>query len=109
VDGAWLALAVGALLLGAGVVFVPVAVAAFGVGRDVLAAAVRYVAISSRRLRAILFVLAATGLLRGLRDTRTPLLIVELGFAANGAHNAVFNFGLGWGTAGSAAGTVIAQ
>jgi putative MATE family efflux protein len=109
VDGAWLALAVGAALLVVGVVFAPAAVAAFGVAPDVSAAAVRYLAISAWGLPAMLFVLAATGLLRGLQDTRTPLAIVAVGFAANAALNALFIYGFGWGISGSAAGTVIAQ
>jgi putative MATE family efflux protein len=109
VDGTWLALAVGAVLLVLGLVFAPVAVAAFGVAPDVSEAAVRYLAISSWGLPAMLFVLAATGLLRGLQDTRTPLVIVAAGFAVNAALNAAFIYGFGWGIAGSAAGTVIAQ
>lgn len=47
--------------------------------------------------------------MRGLQDTRTPLLIVGIGFAANAVLNAVFIYGFGWGIAGSAIGTVIAQ
>ena len=109
VDGAWLSLAVGAALLVVGVVFAPAAVAAFGVAPDVSTAAVRYLAISAWGLPAMLFVLAATGLLRGLQDTRTPLVIVAVGFAANAALNALFIYGFGWGISGSAAGTVIAQ
>jgi len=109
VDGAWLALAVGAVLLVLGLLFTPVTVAAFGSSPDVSAAAVGYLTISSCGLPAMLFVLAATGLLRGLQDTRTPLKIVTVGFAANAGLNALFIYGLGWGIAGSALGTVVAQ
>ena len=109
VDGTWLALAVGLVLLVLGLVFAPAAVAVFGLAPDVSTGAIRYLAISSWGLPAILFVLAATGLMRGLQDTRTPLAIVAVGFAANAALNAVFIYGFGWGIAGSAAGTVIAQ
>lgn len=109
VDGGWLALAVGATLLVLGLIFAPAAVAAFGAAPEVAAAAVVYISISSVGLPAILFVLAATGLLRGLQDTRTPLKIVTIGFAANGALNALFIYGCGWGIAGSAVGTVVAQ
>ena len=109
VDGAWLALGVGAALLVVGVAFAPAAVAAFGVAPDVSAAAVSYLAISAWGLPAMLFVLAATGLLRGLQDTRTPLVIVAVGFGVNAVLNALFIYGFGWGISGSAAGTVIAQ
>ena len=60
-------------------------------------------------LPAMLVVFAATGLLRGLQDTRTPLWVAGFGFAANIGLNALFIYGLGWGIAGSAVGTVIAQ
>jgi putative MATE family efflux protein len=109
VDGAWLALGVGAALLVVGVAFAPAAVAAFGVAPDVQAAAVSYLAISAWGLPAVLFVLAATGLLRGLQDTRTPLVIAAVGCGVNAVLNALFIYGFGWGISGSAAGTVIAQ
>jgi putative MATE family efflux protein len=60
-------------------------------------------------LPAMLIVFAATGLLRGLQDTVTPLWVAGTGFALNAALNALFIYGLGWGIAGSAAGTVVAQ
>ena len=67
-----------------------------------------YLSISMAGLPAMLVVFAATGLLRGLQDTRTPLWVAGLGFTANIALNAVFIYGLGWGIAGSAIGTVVA-
>ena len=57
----------------------------------------------------MLVVFAATGLLRGLQDTRTPLWVAGIGFAVNIALNYVFIYVAGWGIAGSAVGTVIAQ
>jgi putative MATE family efflux protein len=57
----------------------------------------------------MLLVIAATGLMRGLQDTRTPLWVAGGGFGANIVLNAVFIYGLGWGIAGSALGTVLAQ
>ncbi len=57
----------------------------------------------------MLIVFAATGLLRGLQDTVTPLWIAAFGFAANALLNWVFIYGFGWGIAGSALGTVAAQ
>jgi putative MATE family efflux protein len=54
-------------------------------------------------------VLAGTGVLRGLQDTRTPLLVSVAAFTLNTALNVTFVLGLGFGLAGSAAGTVIAQ
>jgi putative MATE family efflux protein len=60
-------------------------------------------------LPAMLMVYAATGLLRGLQDTRTPLAVAVAGFAANAGLNAVFIYGLRLGVVGSALGTVVAQ
>jgi putative MATE family efflux protein len=109
VDGIWLALAVGAVLLVLGLLFAPAAVRLFGTAPDVSAAAIDYLAIAFWGLPPMLLVLAATGLLRGLQDTRAPLRIVTVGFALNAVLNAAFIYGLGWGIVGSAAGTVFAQ
>ena len=109
VDGVWLALGVGVLLLALGLWLGDEAVSLFGAGTDVAAAASVYLGISLWGLPAMLIVLAATGLLRGLQNTRTPLVIVTAGFGVNAALNAIFIYGLGWGVAGSAAGTVAAQ
>ena len=109
VHGIWLALGVGVVMLLLGVIFAKGAVTLFGAGADVAAAASVYLGISVWGLPAMLIVLAATGLLRGLQNTRTPLVIVTAGFAANAILNALFIYGFGWGVAGSAAGTVVAQ
>ena len=109
IDGLWLAIGLGVVLVAIGVPTAPGVVGLFGPVADVAASATTYLAISVWGLPAMLIVLAATGLLRGLQDTRTPLVVAVAGFAANAALNAVFIYGLGWGVAGSAAGTVVAQ
>ena len=60
-------------------------------------------------LPAMLVVLAATGVLRGLQDTRTPLVVAAVGAAVNVVLNLVLVYGVGLGIAGSALGTVLAQ
>ncbi|MBM7503045.1 MATE family efflux transporter [Agromyces aurantiacus] len=109
VDGLWLALGLGVLLAVLGWLAAPWLVGAFGASADVTAEASVYLSISMAGLPAMLVVFAATGLLRGLQDTRTPLYVAGTGFAANIALNALFIYGLGWGIAGSALGTVVAQ
>lgn len=109
VDGVWLSLLLGAVLLVAGLWWGAWAVSLFGVGAEVAASATEYVVISVWGVPAMLIVLACTGLMRGLLDTRTPLVIVAVGFGVNAALNAVFIYGFGWGIAGSALGTVVAQ
>lgn len=109
IDGLWLALGLGTVLALGGWAAAPWLAGAFGASAAVTEQAVVYLTISMIGLPAMLVVFAATGLLRGLQDTRTPLYVAGLGFAANIALNAVFIYGLGLGIAGSAIGTVIAQ
>ncbi len=109
IDGMWLALAIGAGLALVGYVSTPFLVGLFGATPEVSAEAVTYLGISMWGLPAMLIVFAATGLLRGMQDTVTPLWIAGLGFGANALLNWLFIYGLGWGIAGSAAGTVVAQ
>nr|WP_198426155.1 MATE family efflux transporter [Microbacterium ureisolvens] len=109
IDGVWLALGIGAVLALVGYVATPFLVALFGASPEVAQQAEIYLGISMWGLPAMLVVFAATGLLRGMQDTVTPLWIAGLGFAANALLNWAFIYGLGWGIAGSAVGTVVAQ
>ncbi len=109
VDGMWLALGLGAVLAAVGALLSPSLVALFRPDAAVAAAATTYLSISMAGLPAMLVVFAATGLLRGLQDTRTPLVVAVAGFGANAALNALLIYGAGWGIAGSAWGTVLAQ
>jgi putative MATE family efflux protein len=71
--------------------------------------AVMYLRIGSLGLPFALIALAGQGFLRGVSDLRTPLIIVVVANAANVALNVVFIYGFGWGLAGSAWATVVAQ
>ena len=108
-DGIWLALILGVpAAVGVGLGAAPLS-GLFGASADVLGQATIYLAISAAGIPAMLVVLAATGALRGLQDTRTPLVASVLGFGGNLVLNLWFVLGLGWGIAGSAWGTVLAQ
>lgn len=109
IDGMWLAVAIGAALIAAGWPLVPWIVDAFGASPVVTPYAETYLRVSLLGIPSMLLVLAGTGVLRGLQDTRTPLLVSIGGFSANLLLNAVFVIVLGWGIAGSAWGTVLAQ
>lgn len=61
--------------------------------------AVTYLRISALGIPAVLMVMAATGVLRGLQDTRTPLYVAVAGFAANLGLNAGLVYGAGLGVA----------
>jgi putative MATE family efflux protein len=109
VDGIWLAAGLGLVLAIAGWFAAPWLVTLFGSTAAVTREASTYLTISMAGLPAMLIVYAATGLLRGLQDTRTPLVVAAVGFAANVALNALLIYGAGLGIAGSALGTVVAQ
>jgi putative MATE family efflux protein len=109
IDGMWLALGVGTVLALVGWPLAGPVVSLFGSTPAVEEASTVYLTVSLIGLPGMLVVIAATGLLRGLQDTRTPLVVAVSGFALNAALNAVLIYGAGWGIAGSAAGTVIAQ
>ncbi|MGO4102669.1 MATE family efflux transporter [Leifsonia sp. YAF41] len=109
IDGLWLALGLGVLLGVVGWFTTPLLVGAFGASEAVTADAASYLSISMFGIPAMLLVFAATGLLRGLQDTRTPLYVAGFGFAANIVLNFLFIYVLGLGIAGSALGTVVAQ
>ncbi len=109
VDGIWLAVGLGTVLA---VVLAGVGsplVDAFGTSARATPYALTYLHVSLVGLPAMLVVLAATGVLRGLQDTRTPLVVAAVGAAANVVLNVVLVYGAGLGIAGSALGTVLAQ
>ena len=109
IDGLWTALLLGVVLALVGLVTARPLVGLFDTTAPVVDAATTYLTVSLAGIPAMLVVVAATGLLRGLQDTRTPLVVATVGFAANAGLNAVLLYGLGWGVAGSAAGTVVVQ
>lgn len=109
VDGMWLAIAIG-LVTGALVATCAGSLCAlFGASPAALEQAVIYLRVSALGIPAMLVALAVTGVLRGLQDTRTPLVASVVGFSANIALNLVFVYGLHLGIAGSALGTVLSQ
>ncbi|MEU0830609.1 MATE family efflux transporter [Streptomyces sp. NPDC005969] len=108
-DGIWLALLLGIAVIAVALPTAPWLVDVFGASDTAAPYATTYLRISSLGIPAMLIVMASTGVLRGLQDTRTPLYVTIGGFAANGALNAGLVYGAGLGIAGSAWGTVIAQ
>lgn len=109
VDGMWLG-----LLLGTGTALLawpaaPALVGLFGATPDVADQAVAYLRWSLPGVPAMLVVLAATGVLRGLQDTRTPLAVAAAGAVVNAGLNVLLVHGLYLGIAGSGAGTALTQ
>jgi putative MATE family efflux protein len=108
-DGVWLALLLGAAVIAVVLPTAPGLVDLFGASETAAPYATTYLRISSLGIPAMLGVLAATGVLRGLQDTKTPLYVAVAGFVSNAVLNVVLVYGADLGIAGSAWGTVIAQ
>ena len=109
IDGIWLALLLSVPVVAGTLALAPQLVRLFGASPSATGYAVDYLRISALGIPAMLTVLAATGVLRGLQDTRTPLVVAVAGFSGNLLLNLVLVFGAGLGIAGSALGTVLAQ
>ena len=113
IDGVWLAVLIGVVVTVLGVAFTEPLVGAFGAGSSVEGFATTYLRIAWLGTTPLLVMLATTGVLRGLQDTRTPLLVAVLGNGVNIVLNLLLVYGVGGfdglGIAGSAIGTVLAQ
>lgn len=108
-DGMWLALVVSVVLVAAGLPLLGPVLGMFDPSPEVFSGALAYVTVSWWGLPFMLIVIAATGLLRGMQDTVTPLVVATGGFGLNIVLNAVFIYGMGLGVAGSAWGSVLAH
>jgi len=105
----WASLAIGIALVAACEIVASPLLAGLGAhGRSGHFALV-YFRIAAIGLPAALVALAGQGYLRGVSNLRRPLEIVVAANVANLVLEVLFVYGFGWGIAGSAAGTAIAQ
>jgi putative MATE family efflux protein len=109
IEGLWLAVAIGAVLLLAGLAGAPLVIDAMGASRVVHPFAVTYLRVSIIGAPAMLVTFAATGFLRGWQDTRTTLFIAVGQNVLNLALELLLVYVAHLGIAGSAWGTVLAQ
>lgn len=113
VDGIWLAIGIGVAATALGVPLSGWLVGLFHPSAVVAGQAVAYLRIGFLGAVPLLVVLAATGVLRGLQDTRTPMVVAIAGNGVNVLLNVLLVYGLAGlpalGIRGSALGTVIAQ
>jgi putative MATE family efflux protein len=109
VDGCWLALGLGLVLLVLGVALAPVIADVMGASGVVAPYAVTYLRISILGAPALLLALAGTGYLRGVQDTKTTFVIAVVANAGNLLLELLLVYGFHLGLAGSAWGTVIVQ
>lgn len=109
VDGMALGVGLGIVLGVLGFALAEPLIALLGTSAEVTPYAVTYLRIIAISFPAVLGVLAAVGVLRGLQDTRTTLYVTLVMVAANLVLCLVFVLGLGWGIGGSAAATGLAE
>ena len=109
VAGLYLAVIIGSAVLLVGWPLAPQLVGWFGAGPAETAFGVTFLRWSLVGMPAMLAVLATTGVLRGLQDTRTPLLVAVAGAVVNVGLNLLLVNVFRLGVAGSAIGTMIAQ
>ena len=109
VEAMWLAGALGAIAAILLTVCASPLLTWLGADAATVAHALAYLRSSAPGLVGMFVVLAATGTLRGLQDTRTPLLASSVGAAFNAVANWVLMYPLGLGVAGSGLGTAITQ
>lgn len=112
-DGVWLAVAIGVPVTLLGALTAGWWIDLFGASNEVSEPATAYLRIAFGGTTPLLLVLAATGVLRGLLDTRTPLIAAVAGNLLNIVANLALVHGAGplpqLGLTGSAWGTVLAQ
>jgi putative MATE family efflux protein len=109
VQAMWLAVGIGVALALLGLVFGTPLIAALGASGRTAAYARTYLRISMAGVPSLTLVLAGTGYLRGLQDTRTPLVVAVASSVGNLVLELVLVFGLDLGVPGSAWATVLAQ
>lgn len=80
-----------------------------GATGDLRAPAMTYLRLRAFAGPAVLLITAGHGIFRGWHDTRTPLLITLGLNAVNLVLDPILIFGLGWGIAGAAVATTVAQ
>lgn len=105
----WLSIGFGAVLAAVVAAFAPGIVELMGGEGDTAEHAVTYMRIAAIGLPFAFLALGGQGYLRGVADMRTPLVILIAANVLNVILELVLVYGLDWGIAGSAWGTVVAQ
>ncbi|MFT4085323.1 MAG: MATE family efflux transporter [Nocardioides sp.] len=109
IDGLWLAMVIGVLVTLPTILLARPLGQLVGADGQVIGPATTYLRIAALGLTPLLVMLAATGVLRGFQDTRTPMVAAIGGNLLNVVLNVALVYGAGLGIAGSAIGSVIAQ
>ncbi len=83
--------------------------ALMGASADLQGSALSYLRIRALAAPAVLFITAGNGVFRGYQNTRTPFVISLVLNLINVVFDLLLIFGLGWGLAGAALATALAQ
>jgi len=105
----WLSLFIGFAIVALAIPLAPAAVQLMGGEGEVAEQAIVYLRIAALGAPFFMLSTAGQGYLRGIEDLRTPLVILVVAHSVNVVLELLFVYGFGWGLAGSAWGTVIAQ
>jgi putative MATE family efflux protein len=105
----WLSLFIGFAIVVLAIPLAPAAVQLMGGEGEVAEQAIVYLRIAALGAPFFMLSTAGQGYLRGIEDLRTPLVILVVAHSVNVVLELLFVYGFGWGLAGSAWGTVIAQ
>ena len=105
----WLALGLGIVVTAVLLVGRVGIVRAMGASGDVVAPAVAYLQVRALAAVPLLVSQVGHGIFRGLKDTKTPLLVSIAVNVVNGVVSWVLIYPAGWGIAGAAAGTLLAE
>lgn len=109
VQGLWIAVGVGVGFAIVAFALAPQLMRLLQAEPDVETFGVRYLRVSVFGFPAMLLVLAGVGYLRGLKDTRRPLIVAVLTAIGNLVLELILVFGFGFGVGASALSTVIFQ
>ena len=109
VQALWLAVTLGVGVSAVLLTTAPWIVRVMGAAPEVVGPAVVYLRIRAAAAMAVLIVQVGHGAFRGLKDTRTPLLITVAVNIVNGGLSWALIYPAGMGVAGAAIGTVVAE
>ncbi|TXD32586.1 MATE family efflux transporter [Lujinxingia vulgaris] len=105
----WLALLCGGLMTATLLIFAAPLLKLMGAAGEVAEPALTYLKIRAWAGPALLISTASHGAFRGFQDTRTPMWVTVMLNLINLVLDPLLIFGLGWGIAGAAIATVVAQ
>ncbi len=97
----WLGVLLGLVMMTVAIIFAPQLVGLLGADETVGPYASSYLRFGAPGMAAMFIIMAATGVLRGFMNTRTPLIVLAIGAPVNIAGNFLLIYGLNLGIVGA--------